>query len=94
VIKVALVLFHAACCAHWHDGYYGAAKTKTKMGFWCWLERLYMCGLALLPLLELAAPLVPHLSRYPFLTLMCYSIYCAFGLVYAWLRIYVRCLSV
>ncbi len=98
-IKVCLVLFHAVLVARWHANFYGPAssrpspKARRERSVWKTLQSIYLCGLVALPAVEVAAPLLPQLKGYPFLTLLAYSIYCAIGLVYAWLRIYVRCLT-
>ena len=46
-----------------------------------------MVGLGLLYVLEIAAPFVPLLVRYPFLPLMATSVYCAVGVVLVWIHL-------
>ena len=94
--KISLVAFHALLTRCWDRSYYArrssAKKAPCKRVLGDALTLAYVLGLAALPVFEVAAPLVGPLARYPFLTLMAYSIYCALGLVYCWIRIYCRCL--
>ena len=95
--KISLVTFHALLTLYWHRSYYSrrtsATKAKRKRILGDALTVAYVSGLVALPVLEVAAPLAGPLARYPFLTLMAYSIYCALGLVYCWIKIYCRCLT-
>ena len=94
--KISLVAFHAFLTLCWHRSYYTRRSSTRKAPFkqvlGDALTLAYVLGLIALPVFEVAAPLVGPLARYPFLTLMAYSIYCALGLVYCWIRIYCRCL--
>ena len=57
-------------------------------------ECLYLLGLFFVYLFEvLLFPNLPMLANLPFLPLMIYSLYCALGLVWCWLRLYNRMLS-
>lgn len=97
MIKISLVAFHALLTLYWHRSYYtrrsSAKKAQNKPTLGGALTVAYVLGLVALPVFEVAAPLVGPLARYPFLTLLSYSIYCAMGLVYCWIRIYYRCLT-
>ncbi|XP_075054715.1 dolichyl pyrophosphate Glc1Man9GlcNAc2 alpha-1,3-glucosyltransferase isoform X2 [Mixophyes fleayi] len=54
------------------------------------LETLYLCGLLPLGLLcEIIYPLSPWHQRLPFIPLMLTSIYCALGVGYSWIRLYI-----
>ncbi|XP_075448735.1 dolichyl pyrophosphate Glc1Man9GlcNAc2 alpha-1,3-glucosyltransferase isoform X3 [Ascaphus truei] len=55
-----------------------------------WLETLYLYGLVPLEIFcEIAYPLTPWLERLPFIPLLLTSVYCALGVGYAWLRLYI-----
>ncbi|XP_053313878.1 probable dolichyl pyrophosphate Glc1Man9GlcNAc2 alpha-1,3-glucosyltransferase [Spea bombifrons] len=55
-----------------------------------WPETLYLCGLVPLEVFcEMLFPLTPWGLRLPFLPLMLTSVYCALGVSYAWIRLYI-----
>ncbi|XP_073404746.1 dolichyl pyrophosphate Glc1Man9GlcNAc2 alpha-1,3-glucosyltransferase isoform X1 [Dendrobates tinctorius] len=54
------------------------------------LEALYVCGLLPLELLcEIIYPLTPWQRRLPFIPLLLISMYCALGITYSWIRLYI-----
>ncbi|XP_008116842.1 probable dolichyl pyrophosphate Glc1Man9GlcNAc2 alpha-1,3-glucosyltransferase isoform X3 [Anolis carolinensis] len=55
-----------------------------------WLETLYLLGLLPLEILcEIVFPFTAWISKFPFLPLMLISVYCALGIMYAWLKLYI-----
>uniref|UniRef100_A0A8D0BDG9 Alpha-1,3-glucosyltransferase n=1 Tax=Salvator merianae TaxID=96440 RepID=A0A8D0BDG9_SALMN len=55
-----------------------------------WMETLYLIGLIPLELVcEIVFPLTAWNLQFPFLPLLLTSVYCALGIMYAWLRLYV-----
>ncbi|XP_030055945.1 dolichyl pyrophosphate Glc1Man9GlcNAc2 alpha-1,3-glucosyltransferase [Microcaecilia unicolor] len=59
-----------------------------------WPETLYLTGLVPLEVIcEAVYPLTAWNERLPFIPLLLTSVYCAFGISYAWLRLYVTVLT-
>lgn len=55
-----------------------------------WLETIYLTGLIPLGIFcELVFPFTPWKLKLPFLPLLLTSVYCAVGIMYAWLKLYV-----
>ncbi|XP_060627205.2 dolichyl pyrophosphate Glc1Man9GlcNAc2 alpha-1,3-glucosyltransferase isoform X1 [Anolis sagrei] len=55
-----------------------------------WLETLYLLGLLPLEIFcEIVFPFTAWMSKFPFLPLMLISVYCALGIMYAWLKLYI-----
>uniref|UniRef100_A0A8C5P9H8 Alpha-1,3-glucosyltransferase n=1 Tax=Leptobrachium leishanense TaxID=445787 RepID=A0A8C5P9H8_9ANUR len=55
-----------------------------------WLETLYLCGLVPLgAFCEIIYPLTPWQQALPFIPLLLTSVYCALGIGYAWIGLYV-----
>ncbi|KAM4699408.1 dolichyl pyrophosphate Glc1Man9GlcNAc2 alpha-1,3-glucosyltransferase [Discoglossus pictus] len=59
-----------------------------------WLETLYLCGLVPLEVFcEIVYPWTPWVEHLPFIPLLLISVYCALGVFYAWLRLYISALT-
>ncbi|OXB78067.1 UNVERIFIED_CONTAM: hypothetical protein H355_013616, partial [Colinus virginianus] len=59
-----------------------------------WLETIYLIHLVPLEVFcEIVFPLTPWKPRFPFVPLLLTSVYCAVGIAYAWLKLYVSVLS-
>ncbi|KAJ7320005.1 hypothetical protein JRQ81_019516 [Phrynocephalus forsythii] len=55
-----------------------------------WLETIYLTGLIPLEIIcEIVFPFTSWVQKFPFLPLMFTSVYCALGIMYAWLKLYV-----
>ncbi|XP_078246328.1 dolichyl pyrophosphate Glc1Man9GlcNAc2 alpha-1,3-glucosyltransferase isoform X2 [Pogona vitticeps] len=55
-----------------------------------WLETIYLTGLIPLEIFcEIIFPFTAWMPKFPFLPLMLTSVYCALGIMYAWLKLYV-----
>ncbi|XP_066475221.1 dolichyl pyrophosphate Glc1Man9GlcNAc2 alpha-1,3-glucosyltransferase isoform X2 [Tiliqua scincoides] len=55
-----------------------------------WLETIYLIGLIPLEIFcEVAFPFTTWKLKFPFLPLLLTSVYCAVGILYAWLKLYV-----
>nr|XP_020666608.1 probable dolichyl pyrophosphate Glc1Man9GlcNAc2 alpha-1,3-glucosyltransferase [Pogona vitticeps] len=55
-----------------------------------WLETIYLTGLIPLEIFcEIVFPFTAWMPKFPFLPLMLTSVYCALGIMYAWLKLYV-----
>ncbi|XP_078514622.1 dolichyl pyrophosphate Glc1Man9GlcNAc2 alpha-1,3-glucosyltransferase [Lissotriton helveticus] len=58
------------------------------------LEKLYLLGLVPLEIFcEIVYPLTPWKQTLPFIPLLLTSVYCALGVTYAWLRLYISVLT-
>lgn len=59
-----------------------------------WLEMIYLIHLVPLEIFcEIVFPLTPWKLRFPFVPLLLTSVYCAVGIMYAWLKLYISVLS-
>ncbi|KAM7131983.1 dolichyl pyrophosphate Glc1Man9GlcNAc2 alpha-1,3-glucosyltransferase isoform 2-T2 [Ciconia maguari] len=59
-----------------------------------WLETIYLVQLVPLEILcEIIFPLTPWKGHFPFIPLLLTSVYCALGITYAWLKLYVSVLT-
>lgn len=59
-----------------------------------WLETIYLIHLVPLEIFcEFVFPLTPWKLRFPFVPLLLTSVYCAVGIMYAWLKLYISVLS-
>uniref|UniRef100_A0A8D2JDM5 Alpha-1,3-glucosyltransferase n=1 Tax=Varanus komodoensis TaxID=61221 RepID=A0A8D2JDM5_VARKO len=55
-----------------------------------WLETTYLMGLIPLEIFcEIVFPFVAWLQKFPFLPLLLTSVYCALGIMYAWVKLYI-----
>uniref|UniRef100_A0A8D0L8C6 Alpha-1,3-glucosyltransferase n=2 Tax=Sphenodon punctatus TaxID=8508 RepID=A0A8D0L8C6_SPHPU len=58
------------------------------------LETIYLIGLVPLEIFcEVVFPLTPWKLKFPFFSLLLTSVYCALGITYAWLKMYVSVLT-
>ncbi|KAM4905620.1 dolichyl pyrophosphate Glc1Man9GlcNAc2 alpha-1,3-glucosyltransferase isoform 5-T5 [Sylvia borin] len=59
-----------------------------------WLETIYLMQLVPLGIFcEIIYPLTPWKGHFPFVPLLLTSVYCALGITYAWLKLYVSVLT-
>ncbi|KAM6382917.1 dolichyl pyrophosphate Glc1Man9GlcNAc2 alpha-1,3-glucosyltransferase isoform 2-T2 [Alca torda] len=59
-----------------------------------WLETLYLVQLVPLEIFcEIIFPLTPWKQHFPFVPLLLTSVYCALGVTYAWLKLYISVLT-
>ncbi|XP_075347336.1 dolichyl pyrophosphate Glc1Man9GlcNAc2 alpha-1,3-glucosyltransferase isoform X2 [Mycteria americana] len=59
-----------------------------------WLETIYLIQLVPLEILcEIIFPLTPWKGHFPFIPLLLTSVYCALGITYAWLKLYISVLT-
>ncbi|XP_058041534.1 probable dolichyl pyrophosphate Glc1Man9GlcNAc2 alpha-1,3-glucosyltransferase isoform X1 [Ahaetulla prasina] len=55
-----------------------------------WLEAVYLIGLIPIEIIcEIVFPFTSWAQKLPFLPLLLTSVYCAFGIIYAWLKLYI-----
>ncbi|ETE58609.1 putative dolichyl pyrophosphate Glc1Man9GlcNAc2 alpha-1,3-glucosyltransferase [Ophiophagus hannah] len=55
-----------------------------------WLEAVYLIGLIPIEIVcEIVFPFTSWAQKLPFLPLLLTSVYCAFGIIYAWLKLYI-----
>ncbi|XP_062370038.1 probable dolichyl pyrophosphate Glc1Man9GlcNAc2 alpha-1,3-glucosyltransferase isoform X2 [Cinclus cinclus] len=59
-----------------------------------WLETIYLIQLVPLEIFcEIIFPLTPWKQHFPFIPLLLTSVYCALGITYAWLKLYISVLT-
>ena len=83
VIRSLIVIFHLVLYLRWYDSFHTGEKGLNVV------SKIYCLGFV--PIVVFDTYLfknIPAISRFEFLPLMIYSVYCALGLFYGWLQMY------